>query len=298
MKTWILLASACIGLSGTAEAKLIDGVRAVVQDRPILISDISTLVQAIKKSPTLANIMGINPTGFNEDAALNLLIEDRVVLSAAKEIGAEPTEADISKQIASIAGQNGMSVDALKRSLAAEKIDFEHYRENIEVQLAKRAIMEREIRSANAGQSDQELKNYYEQNAPPELLLSMIKSGSGKAATAKLAKLKNTLQASISEKTLRQAGAVDLGWNEIDGLNDAFQSALTKMGSSQISNVFAWKGSTYLLVVRERRKGSTGNFEAVKDQLRARVQAKDSEERFKAWIEQKKRQLNIVVNKT
>lgn len=299
MKTWILFVPVCVAFSQLANAKLIDGVKAVVQDRPILISDVNERTQAVKESVALASILGVSGNEYSAEDALNSLIEEKIVITAAKDLGAEPTESDVNKQISAIAAQNNLSVDGLKKSLLHEKINFDLYKQNILVSLAKRAVVEREIRSASAGQSDQELKSYYEQNVPDELLISMIQTRATKSGLAKLSGIRASLEKTkkISIAALKKYSAVDLSWNDTDGLSDAFRAALAKRGSSSVTNVFVSQGSAYLLIVREKRKGSTANFEATKEQIRQRLQVKDSEERYKTWIDQKKKTLNIVVNK-
>lgn len=301
MKTlWLStpLTIACF-FSTVAHSRFVDGVRAVVQDRAILHSDVTERFVAIKKSPTLASILKVNSSTFTEEAALNQLIEEKIVLSAAKDLGAEPSESEVSKQVATLASSNGLSVDGLRKSLSAENISFDLYKQNIQVQLAKRTIIEREIRSSSTGLTDQELKNYYEQNAPEEFLVSLIRGPKGKQGTTTLLKLKKRLDSSSKdiENTLTKAGAIDLGWNSVESLSEAFQQALNNRGGSKSTSVFTLKGRPHLLVVRASRKGSTDNFENVKEQLRMQLQAKDSETRFTSWIEQKKRSMNILVNK-
>lgn len=295
-----VLLAAHLTFSANANAKFLDGVRVVVQDRPILFSDVTNRVEAVKSSPALASIFGVSATTFNEQAALNSLIEEKIVLVSAKEIGAEPSETEVNKQIGVVATQNKLSVDNLKKSLRNEKIDFDLYKNHITFQLAKRAIVEKELRSSSSGQSDQELQAYYDKNMPEEVLLSMIKGPASKAGLAKLAALKSQLSKSpkSSESALQKNGAVDLGWTDPSGLNEAFQAALARSGKSASATApFSWNGNSYLLVVRGRKKGDGASFESAKDEIRQRLQAKDVEERFKAWLEQKKKNLNIVVNK-
>jgi len=301
MKYWIFSALTTVAFAASAEARVLDAVRAVVQDRPILISDVTMRMQAVKASPSLASILGVSAVAFNEDKALQSLIEEKIILVSAKEQGAEPSEAEVGKQVGVIASQNHISVEKLKQSLQAEKIDFELYRENIAVQLAKRAIIEKELRSSSAGQNDQELKSYYEKNLSEEYDLAVIRKPNTASNRNVLSGVRSRIlkQPSRMAEQLKTHQATELGWNDPTSLNEAFQKALRSDGPNALATApFVWNNAAYILVIKGRRKGSAENFEGAKEQIRQQIQAKDVEERFQNWIEQKKQTMNIVVNKT
>lgn len=281
----------------TAQAKLLDGVRAVVQDKAILYSDVTERVRAVKESPALASILGVQASTYNDTSALEQLIEEKLILVASKELGVEPTDAEVSKQIGVIASQNQLSIENLKKSLKGEKIDFDMYKANITLQLAKRAVIEKELRSSTTSISDQELETHLQRNAPEEILVSMVKSGRRPALNALRAQILKS--GAVSDKTLKNSGAVDLGWSNPTELNPAFQEAILKAGkSAKATSVFSFDGSHYLLVLRGRRVGTGGNLEQSKEILRQQLQAKDIEQRFNSWLEQKKKTINVVVNKS
>ncbi|HVJ63686.1 MAG TPA: hypothetical protein VM901_00355 [Bdellovibrionota bacterium] len=301
MKYWIFSAVTTMAFAANSEARVLDAVRAVVQDRPILNSDVTMRVQAVKASASLASILGVSAASFDEDKALQSLIEEKIVLVSAKEHGAEPSEAEVGKQVGVIASQNHISVEKLKQSLQAEKIDFDLYKENISVQLAKRAIIEKELRSSSAGQNDQELKNYYEKNLSDEYDLAAIRKPNNPSSRNVLSVVRSRIlkQPSRMAEQLKTHKASDLGWNDPSSLNEAFQKALQGVGpNSLVTAPFVWNNAAYLLVIKGRRKGSAENFDGAKEQIRQQIQAKDVEERFQSWIEQKKKTMNIVVNNT
>ncbi len=281
-----------------AEAKLLDGVRAVVQDRPILFSDVTNRVRAVKQSPALASILSVSASDFNEERALTLLIEEKIILSAAKDMGAEPSESEVNKQVSVIATQNRLSVENLKKSLKAEKIDFDLYKSNIAIQLAKRAVIEKELRASASGQSDQELRNYYERNTPEELHIFAIKKPSSKSNVQALGSLRSRiLKSGASDAILKTNKAVDLGWSDPGTLNESFQQAIASAGTNATATApFVYNRAAYILAIKGRRKGTADNFDTAKEQIRQQMQSKDLEERFKTWVEQKKKNLNIVVN--
>jgi parvulin-like peptidyl-prolyl isomerase len=298
-KSLLFVPLALVASINLANAKLLDGVQAVVQDRPILFSDVTSRVRSVKQSSSLASILGVSATSFDNEKALNQIIEEKIVLSAAKEFGSEPSESEINKQISVIAAQNRLSVENLKKSLADEKIDFELYKTNMGVQLAKRAIIEKELRASTSGQSDQELRRFYEQNLSDELDLAIIRKPSSKAGIASLSSLRAQLNKAGRpiDTLLKTNAASDLGWNDPSTLNETFQTAISKAGKNAIATeAFTWNNASYIIVIKGRRKGSAENFEAAKEQIRQQLQAKDIDERFKNWIEQKKKTMNIVVN--
>jgi peptidyl-prolyl cis-trans isomerase SurA len=73
------------------------------------------------------------------------LIDDRVVLTHARETGGRIDEADLTRALQAIAAQNQLSVDQLRERLRADGIDFTRFRSNLQEQLLVERTRERDV---------------------------------------------------------------------------------------------------------------------------------------------------------
>jgi peptidyl-prolyl cis-trans isomerase SurA len=282
----------------TLNATPIDGVAAVVGDTPILSSDILRFKKQLQETPALAPQYKLDPKNLKDSEVLERMIEERVVQAAIKELSISVSDAEVDSQVASIANQNNISKSQLESSLAAEGVPFEVYKSNIKNQLERRALFDRELRKGG-GVSEVEIRDLYERTAPVELKLSL--------ATAKTKADRDSLRALALSATQKKLGFAEalktsradaLGWVNPQSLDSKVQTALKGAQPERIYGPVEIGGSLQVFFVEGNRRGSEEGFQAAKQELMMRAQSADFEQRFQSWVERKKKELNIVVNKS
>jgi len=77
--------------------------------------------------------------------ALEALIEERVIVTHAREIGVRIDEPDLDRAVQSIAQQNQLSVAQLRERLRQDGIDYARFRANLRDQLLVERVREREV---------------------------------------------------------------------------------------------------------------------------------------------------------
>jgi peptidyl-prolyl cis-trans isomerase SurA len=77
--------------------------------------------------------------------ALDSLIEERVLLTYARESGMRVDDAEVDRAVQSIAAQNKMSMAQLRERVAADGIDFARFRSNLRDQILLERVREREV---------------------------------------------------------------------------------------------------------------------------------------------------------
>ncbi|WP_326534802.1 peptidylprolyl isomerase [Pseudorhodoferax sp.] len=77
--------------------------------------------------------------------ALEALIEERVVVTHAREVGARVDDADLERAVQSIAQQNQLSVDQLRERMRNEGIDYARFRNSLRDQMMVERVREREV---------------------------------------------------------------------------------------------------------------------------------------------------------
>lgn len=77
--------------------------------------------------------------------ALDGLIDERVVVTYARENGPRVDEPELDRVVANVATQNKLTMPELRQRLSAEGIDFKRFRENLRDQMLSERVREREV---------------------------------------------------------------------------------------------------------------------------------------------------------
>ena len=278
--------------AASVRAEILDRIVAVVGEEPVLLSDVTGLRRELLASPALANIYRLNASAVTEDQILSLLIDERIVKQALKELDMTVPESEVDAQIESIAKQNRIGVRQLEDSLKREGIRFESYRANIRAQIERRNIFDRELRRGG-GISEQDLRAVYDQNAQPELNLTVIEGPKDRIAALATKKLKKEDVAALGEPFSTD----ELGWVDSSGLSEKIAKAARQAQTGDLLGPVPSGRRQRLFFVTAVRKGSEEEFQRVKNELMSQAQAQDYDRRFKFWVEGKKKEMTIVLNK-
>ncbi len=287
----VLATSAAGSLSSTnAQAKVIDRILAVVGNQPILQSDLDARLKLLKKSKAYSNILGLDPKTIKEDSILQMMIEEEIISAVSQELELSVTDVDVNKQIDSIAHQNRINRDQLLQSLKSEGIPFESYALNIRLQLQKRGIIERELRGAtNVDEAD--LRKTYQEQASREyqiVLLDVPKKQQGS--------IQKSFDPDNWDELALKYPTQDLGWVASNNVKQNLADALKRAKINSLIGPMDIGGKTQLIFVRAERLGSEEEFQSIKGQLAAVTQSKNVESRFESWLQNKKKEMHIVVN--
>ena len=110
--------------------------------------------------------------------ALDSLIDERVMISSARESGMRVEESEIDRAVQSIASQNQISMDVLRERLRAEGTDYGRFRNNVRDQIMIERLREREV-YGRIKIADEDIDRFLAQqreaaNADPETNLAQI----------------------------------------------------------------------------------------------------------------------------
>lgn len=140
-----------------ADARLIDKTSALVNSDVILLSDLSLFRKnfALRREidPFIALLNFQSPE--NTKANLEYLIQESLVLQKFPS-----TEDEVEEEINAVQRNNKIDRERLKEVLRSQGVNFEDYRNLMMVSVAKRKLVDRELRPL-AMVTDEEVKNYY-----------------------------------------------------------------------------------------------------------------------------------------
>ncbi|MEO6407362.1 MAG: peptidylprolyl isomerase [Burkholderiaceae bacterium] len=208
---------------------------------------------------------------------LEMLIDERVQVTNARENGPKIDEPEIDRAIANVAQQNQLTLPQLRERLRREGMDYARFRGTLRDQLATERVREREMQS-RIKISDADIDDFIAQrsaagSAASELniaqILVSVPDGASAAlvaerkarADAALARIKvgqsfESVGAEISDDPNKTAGGA-LGLRPVDRLPDLFVAAVRDLQPGQVTpSVLRTGAGFHILKLVERRSAS------------------------------------------
>jgi parvulin-like peptidyl-prolyl isomerase len=139
-----ILAVTFLSLSMFTHAQMVDGVAIIVDNEPIMISEISNM-------KTNLNI--------SKQEAIDKLIIQKLQKNALESI--KVSEEEVDQKIAEIAARNKVSETKMQDILKTQGTSWVQYRENIKKEIQKQKFFQTEVISSIEKPSEDELKLYY-----------------------------------------------------------------------------------------------------------------------------------------
>ena len=121
-----------------------DYIAAVVNQELVTAGEVERRIQRARVEAGRGN-MRLPPDDELRRQVFDSLIDERVILSLARESGMRIDDTEVDRAMQSIAAQNQLSLDGLRSRLAAEGIDFGRFRANVREQMMVERLREREV---------------------------------------------------------------------------------------------------------------------------------------------------------
>lgn len=121
-----------------------DYIAAVVNQELVTAGEVERRVRRARAEAGRGN-MRLPPDDELRRQIFDSLIDERVILSLARESGMRIDDAEVDRAMQSIAAQNQLSLDGLRSRLAADGIDFGRFRANVRDQMMIERMREREV---------------------------------------------------------------------------------------------------------------------------------------------------------
>lgn len=261
------------GQAGERTLRVGDYIVAVVNSELVTAYEVEQRAARVREE---ARRNGRDPGGSLRAQVVDALIDDRVLVTYARDSGAKVDEAEIDRAVSSVAANNRMSVQELRKRLAAEGLEFARFRNNLRDQILVERIREREVQT-RIRVTDAEVDRYIDQQkglaaAAPELNLAQILvSVPDNASDAVVAERKARIDAAlarvragadfvtvareVSEDGNRANGGV-IGLRPPSRLPDLFVEQSRDLKVGEVSpEPFRSGGGFHILKVLERREG-------------------------------------------
>jgi peptidyl-prolyl cis-trans isomerase SurA len=281
----VTLAAALMACSGCVQAQGLpqpvrngDYIAVVVNQELVTAGEVDRRIERAMAEAGRAGVR-LPPEAELRRQALDALIDERAMITTARESGMRVDEPEIDRAVQNIALQNQISLPVLRERLQAEGIDYGRFRSNLRDQIMIERLREREVYT-RIRISDEDIDKHLEErrqeaNADAETniaqILITVPEGADPATLAQrqaraesaLARVRsgeafNLVAIELSEDGNRAKGG-EIGWRPASRLPDIFVSATKELSSGEISPKLLRSGAGFhVLKLIERKEAPLG----------------------------------------
>jgi len=285
-------------------ARVINAIAAVVNDDIITLYEVNREVQPAIRAAEKQSAPDDAARSQMRVAALDRLVEKKLVEQKIKELNIKVTEEEIRQAIDDVKKQNKMTQEALVAALASQGLSFEQYRAQLQEQLEKLKLVSMEVRSkVQVGES--EMRDYYEANrakyteddtfrarhiffrinekSPAADIKRTMTAALMVLAEAKSGKDFIELAKSYSEDPAARTDGGDMGRFKKGDMLPELERTIVALKPGEISELVFTPLGFHIIKLEERASGNMKPFESVKAEIEETLYRKKSEERFSQW---------------
>jgi peptidyl-prolyl cis-trans isomerase SurA len=273
----LLLCCALSGAHSQGKPRTADYIVAVVNQELVTAVEVDQRIARIRAEAQRTN-QRVPPAETLRRHVLDALIDERAVLSHARDSGVRVDDAELDRAVANIAAQNQISVPQLRERLAREGGDYARFRADIRDQILIERVREREVQS-RIRVSDEEVEAWVAQQRGPVAaeaeydvaqILVTVPEGASDAvlaerrtrAEAALARVRGgeafeAVAREISEDANRERGG-SIGMRSADRLPDVFLETVRNLKPGDVSPTLLKTGAGFhVLKLVDRRDGAS-----------------------------------------
>lgn len=307
-----------IVLSFVSEAKIIDKIVAIVNDRVITKSDIETLRSNLKKGGLLVDEVLISlysPKDIlsKDSVALDYLINERLTEIEVEKHSLQVPIEKVEEEIRNLNKSRGRSRSQLISSLKSKGIQFEDYFSFLQSFLERQSLLRREVASKVKISQDDLIALYLKKNQSNNKLfyrytvshiLFLKKNGGSAKALERADQVYQNLKSGKNFEDLAKQNSEDpnfadnglLGELESGGMLPSFEKGLKNLKSGDFSKPVASPAGYHILKLLDKKLIPDPKFNEQKQQLTYELSKSLYMKQLKRWLTQKRQQSYIRIN--
>ena len=283
-----LAAAACLGAAPTAALaqtagsasrsanRSADFIVAVVNTEAVTAVEVTQRIERLSAEAKRAGAPQPNADVLRQQV-LDALIDERVQITFAREVGQKVDDADIDRAVANVAAQNQITVPQLRDRMRAEGMEMPRFRNNLRDQLMLERVREREVnarirvsdadidkllddyRAKAAGETQLNLAQILvtvPENASAELLAQRQARAEQAQARVRGGEDFTKVARDVSEDGNREAGG-EIGMRPAGRLPDLFVDAVRGLAAGQVTaQPLRSPAGFHILKVLDRQEGN------------------------------------------
>ena len=245
-----------------ANAEVVNGVIAVVDNEPI------TNYELVKVQKL---------TGASPQAAMEILIGQKLQQSEIKRRGIAVNDAEIGARFKAIADQNKLSVDQLKTAIQREGMDYEDFKTNIRRALLEEKLYNSIFADIQRKTTPENVKKFYTQNS------SLFTTFDSITLTRYIAKSQAQLDKIRANPKLRLGDVyVMKGTLKANQMDEGLKYIVTNVEQGKFSPIIPTRNGCEMFYVNDKKGLRTLDFDSVQDRA---IEGYVTSERKKAVAE-------------
>jgi peptidyl-prolyl cis-trans isomerase SurA len=293
-------------LPAVVQAAVIDGIAAIVNDDVISSYDVDKgMALLVKEAEKRGQTPPLDKSQLRT-AALNQLIEKKLIDQKIKELDIKVSEDELRQTIEDVKKQNNnMTQENLVAALKAQGVSFEQYKTELREQLERMKLMGQEVR-AKIQVGEKEIRDYYDANRKKfgedelfrarHIFFRVNKDASAEETKRIMTAAQQVLEEAKSGKDFAELArkysddpqaakdAGDLGTFKKGDMLPAIEETVDKMKPGEISGLVSTPAGYHIIKLEERYFGNAKPFDTVKGEIEELLYKKKSEERFEQWL--------------
>jgi len=316
MKFFVFLILISISFSSFSEN--VDRILVIINNEIITESDLKSFSKKIEKSGFIDEMLLLGKSQSdlkkNKSEQLEYMITERLITSEIKRLNLAVTSERVDQEIRDIAKKNGIGKSELLQTIKGQGLSVSDYQDFVKTRIERQSLIETEITS-KIRVSDEDVLAQYMQIYPNtgsgiyEYNLSHIyfnpKKGGSEASAERAQSVLKKLKSGESFEVLAEQHSEDqnfatggfLGVFKAGDFTKDFEVAVSKLNSGEFSDVVKMKDGLHILKVNSKKIVSDPRFEKEKEKIRAQLFEKSFQKHFKNWVESKKEDSFVKINK-
>lgn len=305
-----------LALSSPALAEIVSGIAATVNDDIITLYEVNReAAQLLREAEKRGPVTGEAREQIRK-AALNALIDKRLVQQKIKELNIQVSEEEVRQAVEEIKKQNNMTQDGLVAALLTQGLTFDQYKAQLKEQLERIRLMGQEVR-AKIQVSEKEIQEYYAANkanysedetyrarhiffrVPKNATAAQVKEAMARAANVLMEARSGKDFAELARKYSDEASAAkdagDLGTFRKGEMLPEIESTVIAMKPGEVSELIATPAGFHIIKLEEKGAAKVKPLEEVKGAIEEILYRKKSEERFNQWTAELRKAATIEI---
>jgi peptidyl-prolyl cis-trans isomerase SurA len=273
--TLLLAAAIPAAAQGASAPRTADYIAAIVNQELVTAGEVNQRIARVRDEAARNN-QRLPADAELRRGVLDALIEERVIITYARDSGVRIDEAELDRAIASVATQNQVTLAQLRERLRRDGMDYARFRANVRDQMLIERVREREVQG-RIRITDGEIDNFLAKQRGAtsgeveyniaQILVSVREGASDAEVEQRRARAQSALDRvragepfeavarEMSEDANREKGG-EIGLKPADRLPDLFLEAVRPMKTGDVSTTLLKSGAGFhVLKLVERRDG-------------------------------------------
>ncbi len=300
------------------QAEIVDRVVAVVNNEIVTQSDVRAFNKKLENNGMIDDLLLFGQKSDslknNSAAELNYLINEKILDSEVKRLNLSVTVERVEQEIREVAKKNNVSRLELMNAIKAQGMSASDYQDFIKTRIERQSLIEQEITS-KIRVSDEDVQAQYVRINPATgagifeyTLAHMLfnsKKGGAQAGKERAQAVLKKIRSGESFEALAERNSEDpnfssggvLGTFKAGEISPEMEHAVESLADGQVSEVIASKGGFQIIKMLGKKMVTDPKFEKEKEKIRGQLFEKAFQKHFKNWIDGKRDESFIRINK-